>query len=332
MHRELVDDVLSALAHAQHHAVENEEDLSLLGALPARVSRASEASAANAAVLERAAAAAGAPSSAFTNDETNALSDAAQDLPRVYAALRASAADWATIGAPWRHAVYTPVIEAVASAAEDAVAAGDTASLADFRVLVPGAGLGRLGWELARRGVAVQGNEADYVMLFLANFVLNGDKGDKSVVFPAALHVDGGAVEEGEEIPDVDPSALSVDANLSMCAGNFLDIYQDTAEWHCVATCLFLDRTSNIVAVIRRIAHILKVGGVWINHGTLDFKNARDEKNPVLTLSQDELFTLIPRLGMRVIAREKRRIARLAAPDDVVVDEFESLFFVAVRV
>lgn len=40
-------------------------------------------------------------------------------------------------------------------------------------VLVPGAGLGRLAWEIARLGYICQGNEWSFFMLFSSNFVLN---------------------------------------------------------------------------------------------------------------------------------------------------------------
>lgn len=40
-------------------------------------------------------------------------------------------------------------------------------------VLVPGAGLGRLAWEIARLGYTCQGNEWSFFMLFSSNFILN---------------------------------------------------------------------------------------------------------------------------------------------------------------
>lgn len=40
-------------------------------------------------------------------------------------------------------------------------------------VLIPGAGLGRLAWEIARLGYSCQGNEWSFFMLFSSNFVLN---------------------------------------------------------------------------------------------------------------------------------------------------------------
>lgn len=44
---------------------------------------------------------------------------------------------------------------------------------ADINILVPGAGLGRLPYEIARRGYTCQGNEFSLFMLFASNFVLN---------------------------------------------------------------------------------------------------------------------------------------------------------------
>ena len=43
----------------------------------------------------------------------------------------------------------------------------------DVRVLVPGAGLGRLAFEIARLGYSCQGNEFSYFMLITSNFILN---------------------------------------------------------------------------------------------------------------------------------------------------------------
>ena len=41
------------------------------------------------------------------------------------------------------------------------------------RVLLPGAGLGRLALEIASKGYSAQGNEFSYQMLFASNFILN---------------------------------------------------------------------------------------------------------------------------------------------------------------
>ena len=43
----------------------------------------------------------------------------------------------------------------------------------EVQILVPGAGLGRLAFEIAKRGYSCQGNEFSLFMLFASNFVLN---------------------------------------------------------------------------------------------------------------------------------------------------------------
>lgn len=45
--------------------------------------------------------------------------------------------------------------------------------LSEVKVLVPGAGLGRLAWEIACLGYSCQGNEWSFFMLFSSNYVLN---------------------------------------------------------------------------------------------------------------------------------------------------------------
>jgi carnosine N-methyltransferase len=46
-------------------------------------------------------------------------------------------------------------------------------STEEVQILVPGAGLGRLAFEIAKRGYSCQGNEFSLFMLFASNFVLN---------------------------------------------------------------------------------------------------------------------------------------------------------------
>ena len=45
--------------------------------------------------------------------------------------------------------------------------------VSSVNILVPGAGLGRLAFELAKGGYSCQGNEWSLFMLFASNFVLN---------------------------------------------------------------------------------------------------------------------------------------------------------------
>lgn len=55
--------------------------------------------------------------------------------------------------------------------------------VSEVKVLVPGAGLGRLAWEIACLGYSCQGNEWSFFMLFSSNFVLNRYKNVTKHIF-----------------------------------------------------------------------------------------------------------------------------------------------------
>ena len=69
------------------------------------------------------------------------------------------------LGANERAQCYQPII--------DAVLKHHPKPSLEIKILVPGAGLGRLAWEFARLGYSCQGNEFSLHMLFMSNFILN---------------------------------------------------------------------------------------------------------------------------------------------------------------
>lgn len=67
-----------------------------------------------------------------------------------------------------RRSCYQPIISEIVAEFPP-----DVRTPADVKVLVPGAGLGRLAFEIARLGYTCQGNEFSLFMLFASQFVLN---------------------------------------------------------------------------------------------------------------------------------------------------------------
>ncbi|KAL3229303.1 hypothetical protein MRX96_023620 [Rhipicephalus microplus] len=64
------------------------------------------------------------------------------------------------------------------------------------------------------------------------------------------------------QFPDANPSDVPPEAQFSMAAGNFVEVYGSQLEqWDCVSTCFFLDTAPNVVVYIETIAHILRPGG-----------------------------------------------------------------------
>eukprot|EP00878_Enallax_costatus_P031497 GHUV01034445.1.p1 GENE.GHUV01034445.1~~GHUV01034445.1.p1 ORF type:complete len:306 (+),score=71.38 GHUV01034445.1:288-1205(+) len=95
------------------------------------------------------------------------------------------------------------------------------------RVLLPGAGLGRLCVEVAAAGFEAQGNEFSYFMLLTAAFMLNNTSCAEQWTIHPWVHITCNNVSNEDQlrgvgVPDVVPSSMVPPGMLSMCAGDFV--------------------------------------------------------------------------------------------------------------
>lgn len=223
---------------------------------------------------------------------TKTVSDSDQD--RVRTVLRMLARDWSADGHAERAGAYQPLLDAI------------EARMPDGGVLVPGAGLGRLAFEFALRGYRAQGNEFSYYMLLPAHFVLNNTaRIHEHTVYPyihsCSNWVAADDMLRGVRVPDVLPSMLSPDANFSMVAGEFVEVYAKDEEhgaWDAVATCYFVDTAKNVLRYLEVLNRVLRVGGVWANVGPLLWHFEHDKDS--IELSVDELVALLPHFGFAI--------------------------------
>lgn len=155
-------------------------------------------------------------------------------------------------------------------------------------LLLPGAGLGRLLFELCLRGYDTTGNEISYHQLLASNFVLNGtQRPDQYNIYPFAsafTNVRSRAQQlRRYTIPDVHPGmALSSSqletghrvGEMNMTAGDFVLSYsqadsQDAFDG--VVTVFFVDTAPNLIRYMETVRNCLREGGVWINIGPLQW-------------------------------------------------------------
>lgn len=207
----------------------------------------------------------------------------------------------------------------------------------NVKVLVPGAGLGRLVFELVSRGFWTQGNEYSYHVLLMLNFLLNHCPYPHSyLVFPfisKGSHVTRRLnMVRPVSVPDVSPSSLGelyqqyegkipFDNLMSMAAGLFTDLYgppglatteeysneatatefreQNHHAFNVVVTCFFLDTATNVIDYLRTIRHCLKPGGKWINFGPLLWHWEDDPKYLGLEMLRNDLVELCELMGFR---------------------------------
>lgn len=237
--------------------------------------------------------------------------------------------DWSSHGEEERKQCYQPIIDEIL---EHYPATVDRSQI---KVLVPGAGLGRLSFEIASRGFTCQGNEFNLFMLIVSYFVLNRcQKINEHSVYPWLLQfVNNLSVDHqtaNVRFPDVIPTPSN--AGFSMAAGDFLDIYREENEWDCIATCFFIDCASNIVAFVEAIYRILKPGGVWINLGPLLYHYADMKYEHSVEPSYAVLCEVIKNIGFTMLKSQTGVKTRYCQnPNSMLQYEYDSIFFVCTK-
>ncbi|EPS96381.1 hypothetical protein FOMPIDRAFT_1038167 [Fomitopsis schrenkii] len=233
------------------------------------------------------------------------------DVDKLRSTLKQFVRDWSEEGRTEREVCYAPMREALLQHFSGV----PLSERRNLRVLVPGAGLGRLAWDVANLGFACQGNEFSHYMLLASFFVLNRtDAVNQHTIYPYVHSFsnlpNNAAMLRPITIPDVMPSSLPQGSNFSLVAGDFEEIYgtaddnghePQSGQWDAILTCFFIDTAKNIVNYLRVIHRILAPGGVWINIGPLlwHFEN-NSTNDPSIELTLEEVKTLARKIGFEI--------------------------------
>ncbi|XP_043598161.1 carnosine N-methyltransferase isoform X1 [Bombus pyrosoma] len=251
------------------------------------------------------------------------------DQEKVQATIKQLVRDWSVEGTEERMACYQPIIDEIMNQFPV-----DYCTPSDVQILVPGAGLGRLAYEIARRGYTCQGNEFSLFMLFASHFVLNKCRGVNSYQVHPWVHQYMNNLKPEHQtqavfFPDVNPSDLPENAQFSMAAGDFLEVYTEDNHWDCVATCFFIDCANNVVQFIETIYKILKPGGIWINLGPLLYHFSDMPMEDSIEPSYDVVRDVIHGFGFQLEKEETRVKTRYAQNVNSMLQcEYNSVYFV----
>ncbi|QRV84994.1 hypothetical protein RhiJN_13010 [Ceratobasidium sp. AG-Ba] len=253
------------------------------------------------------------------------------DMDKVRSTLKQFVRDWGVEGKVERDACYGTMLDALCEYFHDV----PVEERGNFRVLVPGAGLGRLAWDVAARGFTCQGNEFSHYMLLASYFILNRTHAKFEHTIHPFVHsisntTSARSLLRAVQIPDVLPSDLPPGSNFSLVAGklfysihghclivtpigDFEEIYgvdpdPDSAEpephageWDAVLTCFFIDTAKNIVSYLRTIHKILAPGGVWINLGPLLWHWENNNTNDMsIELDLEQVKELARKVGFEI--------------------------------
>ncbi|KAK4191417.1 N2227-like protein-domain-containing protein [Podospora australis] len=254
------------------------------------------------------------------------------DIDKARSTLRQFYRDWTAEGASERAACYGPVMKAIASEKKN-LQPGKR-----LNVLVPGAGLGRLVFELLLAGCDVQGNEISYHQLLASSFILNRcERAEQFTIYPWVHTFSNHHSREnqlrGYKVPDVHCATETMRAGelgeMSMTAADFLCEYtkpDNASTFDVVATVFFLDTAPNLVRYLECIYSCLKPGGILVNIGPLLWhfegqvpgsKQVDDDEGDTVAemsgiaepgsfeLTDDEVMQLVTKCGFVVESREQ---------------------------
>ncbi|XP_063696217.1 carnosine N-methyltransferase [Culicoides brevitarsis] len=251
------------------------------------------------------------------------------EIERVQVTLKQIARDWSADGEMERQQCYQPIIDEVTRLFPP----NDT-DVENVRILVPGAGLGRLMYELSYIGYFCEGNEFSLFMLIASNFILNRCLIENEYKLYPYVHQYVNNLNRGDQtraitFPDVSPTQRPPKkGTMNMVAGDFLEIYKEADYWDCVATCFFIDCANNIVDFIETIYNILKPNGVWVNLGPLLYHYSDVMGEHSIEPTFEDICHIMKQVGF-VIEKCATGVRTLYSqnPKSMHKSEYESVFF-----
>mmetsp|Transcript_7994 Transcript_7994/g.11865 ORF Transcript_7994/g.11865 Transcript_7994/m.11865 type:complete len:533 (-) Transcript_7994:14-1612(-) len=233
-----------------------------------------------------------------TNDDSTATETDYINTPSSYDSVMHAIShivrDWTILGKDVRKSTYTWCVDELHELYEENVRS-------KTKVLVPGAGLARLSYDIALSGFNVDANECSLVMSAVAHKFLHGiaDGSLHPFCYDSLMNeVDSQLRYEEAVFPEEDTGPDHMVGTMSYTIGDFILAYSPAAKhmsFDSVVTCFFIDTATNVYEYITIINHVLRDGGTWVNLGPLQW-----HRNALITPSADELKIMIHSMGFTI--------------------------------
>ena len=169
-----------------------------------------------------------------------------------------------------------------------------------YTILIPGCGLNRLGYELAKNGYDVEGNDYLFLNGIFSDFIFNRSEKNMNSIQPFIYSFRNFLYEDDVfkkfYFPNIDINLKDNDkfGKMKMVVGDFISIYKNIKDYYdCVITCYFIDTAENIIEYIDIIYNVLKKGGIWINFGPLSYHFSNFPDRVSIELPYDKLKEVI---------------------------------------
>lgn len=214
-------------------------------------------------------------------------------------ALKHMVRDWSAEGQIERNATFSYILDAL----RRHIPEPSSGPSSQYKVHVPGAGLGRLAHEIASLGnnVAVTANEYSAYMNVAYRWASTLDPSAGKVIHPFVETWSHARTRHelfrSVHIPDTLAPTTPASSNPPLLVeGDFTTAFANanhTGQYDAVVTLFFIDTARNLVQYLETIHELLKPGGIWINVGPLLYGSA-----PWVQLSLDEAVAVSEVMGL----------------------------------
>lgn len=207
----------------------------------------------------------------------------------------------------------------------------------NYKILIPGAALNRLGYEICKYGYDVETNDYLFLNGIFSDYIFNHIKKEEKFIYP---NIDSfsnfwteDSVFQKYFFPNIDINLKNNDSNnkvgkIKMTIGDFQELYENrNNSFDCVVTCYFLDTAQNIIRYIDIIYNVLKKGGIWINLGPLSYHWSTYTNSLSIELPYDKLKEVICNYGFEYINETFKNLTFGYVDNHMHNDLFKCIFF-----
>ena len=248
--------------------------------------------------------------------------------------------DWSADSSPIRKATYGWIVDQL-------WAHHNSDDDGQARVLVPGAGTGRLAYDLAFSAIddgedeksephypfAVEAVDCSVPMAAAAHHVLHR-KEESLKLFPFisdpfinevssekrynSIYIpESSVIDTLKRIDGGTQQSSEQKPNLTYVIGDFVKMFSMPSRHEAfdyIATCFFIDTASNIFEYLLIIKHAIRSGGIWVNLGPVQW-----HRNAQLQPTADELKDLVRSFGFDIVVWEvSEELVPYRHPDDII--------------
>ena len=243
--------------------------------------------------------------------------------------------DWSIEGKKERDIIYNPIIDEIKKYFSD-----KTNINKNNTILIPGAGLCRLAFEIAKLGYEVDAIEVSYYMIICSNYLFNSDLNKNQYQIQPLIHSFNCLKYENDpfqifNVPDENISEIMKNKDfgkLNIIPGDFILSFKDKNNcYDAIITSFFIDTANNIIQFIEIIYNVIKQGGIWINVGPLLYHFHDIENEVSIELSWEEVKKIILKFGFEIYNEKMINSTYSEIEDRLKTTIYTCIYFKAIK-